>query len=34
MNGQKMKLPKNRKRNEQSADENSMNEILEQFKKI
>ncbi len=32
--GQKMKLPTNRKRNEQSADENSMNEILEQFEKI
>lgn len=32
--GQKIKLPTNRKRNEQSADENSMNEILEQFEKI
>ena len=32
--GQKMKLPTNRKRNEQSADENSMDKILEQFEKI
>ncbi|MDD3968322.1 MAG: hypothetical protein PHT18_05965 [Proteiniphilum sp.] len=34
MKGQKMNLPQNRKRNEQSADENSMNEILKQFEKI
>ena len=32
--GQKMKVPTNRKRNEQSADENSMNEILVQFEKL
>lgn len=32
--GQKMNLPKNRKRNEQSADEDSMDKILEQFEKL